>query len=149
MYCLLISKCVLAGPSGTAFLYVSHGAMEEFWPYPRNHHAPWPDHEPAPNSTAASRVEVGTNCVANVVGLGEALKLWSQNGAAAREHVVGLANRLKTAAATMSGVRVLTPMDATHSTGLTTLSFDGMARENLMELVYNLYTKHNINVKFQ
>ena len=123
--------------------------MEDFWPYPRNHHAPWPDHEPTLNSTAASRVEVGTSCVANVVGLGEALKLWRQNGAAARRHVIGLADRLKTAAATISGVHVLTPMDAAHSTGLTTLSFPGMARENLMELVYNLYTKHNINVKFQ
>lgn len=140
---------MLAGPSGTAFLYISHNAMENFWPYPRNHHAPWPDHEPTANRTAASRVEVGTSCVANVVGLGEALKFWSQNGAAARKHVIELANRLKTAAVTISGIRVLTPMDPAHSTGLTTLSFDGMTRENLMELVYNLYTKHNINVKFQ
>jgi selenocysteine lyase/cysteine desulfurase len=77
------------------------------------------------------------------------LKFWSQNGAAARKHVIELANRLKTAAVTISGIRVLTPMDPAHSTGLTTLSFDGMTRENLMELVYNLYTKHNINVKFQ
>ena len=49
----------------------------------------------------------------------------------------------------MPGVRVLTPMDAAHSTGLTTLSFDGMTRETLMELVYTLYTQHKINVKFQ
>jgi hypothetical protein len=46
-------------------------------------------------------------------------------------------------------VRVLTPMDAAHSTGLTTLAFEGLKREGLMELVYELYSKHKINVKFQ
>ena len=123
--------------------------MDEFWPYPRNHHAPWPDHEPNANDTAASRVEVGTSCVANLVGLGAALKFWNSNASAAREHVIGIATRLKTAATMISGVRVLTPMDAAHSTGLTTLGFDGLTREKVMELVYNLYTNHKINVKFQ
>jgi len=66
--------------------------------YPRSHHGPWPDHSPTPNDTVPSRLEVGTSCVANLVGLGEALKLWNVHGASAREHVIGLADRLKTGA---------------------------------------------------
>ena len=43
----------------------------------------------------------------------------------------------------------MTPMDGVHSTGLTTLSFDGFDRDQLQSLVYDLYAKHNVIVKFQ
>ena len=93
----------LCGPSGTAFCYVSPAALPEFHPYPLSHHGPWPDHEPTPNETVASRLEVGTPNVASLVGLGAALKLWNTIGSEARSHVTALATRLKEGAVSIPG----------------------------------------------
>ena len=123
--------------------------MAEFWPLPLSSHGPWPDHDETPQATAASRMEAGTSAVANVVGLGAALEMHLRLGPQARAHVARLAGALKRGAAAIPGVRVATPMEAACSTGLTTLTFDGLGREGLMALVYDLYATHGINVKFQ
>ena len=49
----------VCGPSGTAVCYIAPHAMEDFFPYPLQTCAPWPDNEPTEHATAASRMEAG------------------------------------------------------------------------------------------
>jgi len=49
----------VCGPSGTAVCYIAPHAMDDFFPYPLQTCAPWPDNEPSEHATAASRMEAG------------------------------------------------------------------------------------------
>ena len=49
----------VCGPSGTAVCYIAPHAMDDFFPYPLQACAPWPDNEPSEHATAASRMEAG------------------------------------------------------------------------------------------
>ena len=131
----------LLGPMGSGYVWVSPDQSDNFRPY-------FTPAVAAP--TARSRAEFGTYNHPLVIGIGEAVKtLMSAGLDTIRDHVAGLSKTLREEMQDTPGVNVLTPMEPDKSAGVTTLTFDGYAEEDLQGLVQWLNDERNILVKAQ
>ena len=137
----------LLGPMGSGYVWVSPDQSDNFTPDVGAWSKPG---APVATPTARSRAEFGTYNHPLVIGIGEAVKtLMSVGLDTFRDHVAGLSKTLREEMQDTPGVNVLTPMEPGKSAGVTTLTFDGYAEEDLQSLVQWLNDERNILVKAQ
>jgi selenocysteine lyase/cysteine desulfurase len=60
-----------------------------------------------------------------------------------------LTNLLRSEAAKIDRVRIITPLDEGKSAGITSLMFDGFTHQEMNRLVDWLYSQHKVHVKAQ
>lgn len=141
----------LLGPMGSGYVWVAPDHVEGFRPYFTPDMGTWSKPGvPADAPTTRARTELGTYSHPTVIGLGQAAgTLMSVGLDVIRDHVSVLSLTLREEMQDTPGVNVLTPMGPGESAGVTTLSFDGYAEEDLQDLVKWLDVERNILVKFQ
>ena len=94
--------------------------------------------------------EKGTHNSSVVIGTGRAVEIIEEIGIdVIADYTNRLASILREGVAEIDGVNILTPLEPGKSTGITTLTFDGYAPEDLQGLVGRIYSEHNTVVKFQ
>ena len=94
--------------------------------------------------------EKGTHNSSVVIGTGRAVEINEEIGIdVIADYTNRLASILREGVAQIDGVNILTPLEPGKSSGITTLTFDGYAPEDLQGLVGRIYSEHNTVVKFQ
>ena len=141
----------LLGPMGSGYVWVSPDQTDIFRPYYTPDVGAWSKPgAPMATPTARSRAEFGTYNHPLVIGLGQAVKtLMSVGLETIQDHVVGLSKKLREEMQDTPGVNVITPLEPGKSAGVTTLTFDGYAEEDMQGLVQWLNDERNILVKAQ
>ena len=141
----------LLGPMGSGYVWVSPDQTDIFRPYYTPDVGAWSKPgAPMATPTARSRAEFGTYNHPLVIGLGQAVKtLMSVGLETIQDHVAGLSNTLRDEMIDTPGVNVITPLEPGKSAGVTTLTFDGYAEEDMQGLVQWLNDERNILVKAQ
>ena len=141
----------LLGPTGVGILWVSPDQLPGFKSDPVPVREPWsmPGSDPSP-ITAQHMAEKGTHNSSVVIGTGRAIEIIDEIGIdVIADYTNRLASILKEGVADIDGVNILTPLEPGKSTGITTLTFDEYAPEDLQGLVGRIYSEHNTVVKFQ
>ncbi len=141
----------LLGPRGTGFLWVAPEQLSDFRPDLVPDVSLWQDpNTPAPPVTVRKRVEFNTYNHALVIGLGQAVGIAQEIGLATIEaRVARLSKQLRDEVSRWGGIRVVTPMAAEASAGITTLAFDGVDDNGIREIVTRLAEEDRVIVKFQ
>ncbi|MXY42613.1 MAG: aminotransferase class V-fold PLP-dependent enzyme [Dehalococcoidia bacterium] len=141
----------LLGPMGSGYVWVSPDQSDNFRPYFTPDVGAWSKPgAPVAAPTARSRAEFGTYNHPLVIGLGQAVKtLMSVGLDTIRDHAAGLSKTLRQEMQDTPGVNVITPLEPGKSAGVTTLTFDGYAEEDMQGLVQWLNDERNILVKAQ
>ncbi len=141
----------LLGPMGTGYLIVSANQIPNFRPNFIADRSPWTLAGAAtPPATARPRIEIGTYNHALVVGLGRAVDIAATIGLdTIQAKVLALTHTLRSEVAQMDRVRIITPLEAGKSAGITSLMFDGFTKTEMDNLVERLHTRQKVVVKAQ
>ncbi len=141
----------LLGPMGTGYMFISEQQIPGFRPNFIPDRSPWalPD-DPTPTPTARSRTEIGTYNHALVVGLGRAVEIMQSIGLETmQDRITQLSGRLRQGVGHIDRARIITPLEAGKSAGITSLMFDGFTKTDMDGLVDKMHGRHQTVVKSQ
>ena len=136
---------------GTGYVVISAKQLANFRPNFIPDRNPWTlvgDATPPP--TARSRIENGTYNHAVVIGLGRAVEIAESIGLETiQTQAAELSRMLRNEVAKIDRVRIITPLAAGHSAGITSLMLDGFTKLKMDTLVDRLHLRQRVVVKAQ